>query len=56
MKKSLIVILLAGIFMLGLSIELIEPDGKPSTWQEFLDIRGEGIHHIAFLQEGTMGS
>jgi 4-hydroxyphenylpyruvate dioxygenase-like putative hemolysin len=22
--------------------------GAPSTWQEFLDTRGEGIHHIAF--------
>ena len=30
-------------------IELIEPDGKPSTWQEVLDEKGEGIHHIAFV-------
>jgi methylmalonyl-CoA/ethylmalonyl-CoA epimerase len=30
-------------------IELIEPDGKPSTWQEVLDEKGEGIHHIAFF-------
>jgi len=32
----------------NITIELIEPDGKPSTWQEFLDTKGEGIHHIAF--------
>ncbi len=30
-------------------LELIEPDGKPSTWQEVLDEKGEGIHHIAFF-------
>lgn len=29
-------------------IELIEPDGKPSTWQKHLDEHGEGVHHIAF--------
>ena len=32
----------------NITIELIEPDEKPSTWREFLDTRGEGIHHIAF--------
>jgi catechol 2,3-dioxygenase-like lactoylglutathione lyase family enzyme len=32
----------------NITIELIEPMGAPSTWQEFLDTRGEGIHHIAF--------
>ena len=32
----------------NITIELIEPVGGPSTWQEFLDTRGEGIHHIAF--------
>lgn len=31
-----------------LDIELIEPDGQPSVWQEFLDTKGEGVHHIAF--------
>jgi catechol 2,3-dioxygenase-like lactoylglutathione lyase family enzyme len=36
-------------FQLGqVSLELIEPVGGPSTWQEHLDTRGEGIHHIAF--------
>jgi catechol 2,3-dioxygenase-like lactoylglutathione lyase family enzyme len=31
-----------------LNIELIEPVGAPSVWQEHLDSHGEGIHHIAF--------
>jgi catechol 2,3-dioxygenase-like lactoylglutathione lyase family enzyme len=36
-------------FHLGsVSLELIEPVGGPSTWQEFLEARGEGVHHIAF--------
>jgi catechol 2,3-dioxygenase-like lactoylglutathione lyase family enzyme len=33
-------------------LELIEPVGGPSTWQEFLDAHGEGVHHIAFVIEG----
>jgi catechol 2,3-dioxygenase-like lactoylglutathione lyase family enzyme len=40
-------------FKLGaVSLEIIEPVGGPSTWQEFLDTRGEGIHHIAFEVKG----
>jgi methylmalonyl-CoA/ethylmalonyl-CoA epimerase len=35
------------------SLELIEPIGGPSTWQEFLDDKGEGVHHIAFRVKGT---
>jgi methylmalonyl-CoA/ethylmalonyl-CoA epimerase len=35
------------------SLELIEPVGGPSTWQEFLDEKGEGVHHIAFRIKGT---
>ena len=34
------------------SLELIQPVGGPSTWREFLDERGEGIHHIAFHIKG----
>lgn len=33
-------------------IELLEPDGEESTWREFLDTRGEGVHHIAFQIDG----
>lgn len=36
-----------------LSIELIEPIGEPSTWQEHLDGHGVSVHHIAFQIEGT---
>lgn len=39
-------------FNLGqVSLELIEPIGGPSTWQEHLDTHGEGMHHIAFRVE-----
>lgn len=44
---------LAFIQMGQVSIELIEPVGGPSTWQEFLDKNGEGAHHIAFHIKGT---
>lgn len=40
-------------FNLGqVSLELIEPVGGPSTWQEFLDTHGPGVHHIAFQIKG----
>ena len=32
----------------NISIELLEPVGGPSTWKDFLDSKGEGLHHIAF--------
>jgi methylmalonyl-CoA/ethylmalonyl-CoA epimerase len=41
-------------FNLGqVSLELIEPIGGPSTWKDFLDQKGEGVHHIAFQVKGT---
>ncbi len=39
---------LAFFNMDNLQLELIQPLGKKSTWQDFLDTHGEGIHHIAF--------
>jgi catechol 2,3-dioxygenase-like lactoylglutathione lyase family enzyme len=30
-------------------IELIEPDGLPSTWQDALDKHGDSVHHLAFV-------
>jgi methylmalonyl-CoA/ethylmalonyl-CoA epimerase len=43
-------------FRLGqVSLELIEPVGRPSTWGQFLDEKGEGIHHIAFNVKGMDG-
>lgn len=43
---------LAFFNMGSLQLELIEPDEHPSTWREFLDEHGEGVHHIAFGIEG----
>jgi methylmalonyl-CoA/ethylmalonyl-CoA epimerase len=40
-------------FDLGqVQLELIEPVGSPSTWREFLEQNGQGIHHIAFQIKG----
>jgi methylmalonyl-CoA/ethylmalonyl-CoA epimerase len=39
---------LAFVRLKNITIELIEPVGGPSTWQEFLEQHGEGVHHIAF--------
>lgn len=39
----------AAFFDLGpIQMEIIEPIGGPSTWQEFLDRNGPGVHHLAF--------
>jgi methylmalonyl-CoA/ethylmalonyl-CoA epimerase len=46
---------LAFFSMDNLQIELIQPLGGKSTWQEFLDTHGEGIHHIAFDVKGIDG-
>ncbi len=46
---------LAFISMDNLQVELIQPLGGKSTWQEFLDAYGEGIHHIAFQIKGIDG-
>jgi catechol 2,3-dioxygenase-like lactoylglutathione lyase family enzyme len=44
-------------FQLGpVQLELIEPLGGDSTWQEVLDRKGEGFHHIAFWVEGMQAS
>jgi methylmalonyl-CoA/ethylmalonyl-CoA epimerase len=41
-------------FNLGqVALEIIEPIGGPSTWREFLDKHGEGVHHIAFTVKST---
>lgn len=32
----------------NITLELIEPIGGPSTWQQFVDETGGGIHHVAF--------
>lgn len=40
---------LAFFHMGQVDIELIEPIGGPSTWRTFLEEKGEGVHHIAFV-------
>lgn len=37
----------------GVQLELIEPMGGSSSWQEGLDRHGEGFHHIAFWTENA---
>jgi len=38
------------VFDLGsVVLELTEPDDEPSSWREFLDTKGEGVHHIGFM-------
>lgn len=34
-----------------IQIELIEPGDSPSTWKDYLDQHGEGVHHISFVVE-----
>lgn len=38
------------VFDLGsIVLELTEPDNEPSSWKEFVDQNGEGVHHIGFI-------
>ena len=39
---------LMAFFDVGIQLELIQPNEFRSTWRDFLDEHGEGIHHIAF--------
>ena len=43
---------LAFLRLENITIELIEPIGGPSTWREFLEKTGGGVHHIAFRVRG----
>jgi len=46
---------LAFFDMENIQIELIQPVGGPSTWNDFLEETGGGIHHIAFWIEDMEG-
>ncbi|MDR1017899.1 MAG: VOC family protein [Lachnospiraceae bacterium] len=37
----------------NIQLELIEPNNVPSTWRNYLNEHGEGIHHIAFQVEDS---
>lgn len=41
-------LLVADIEMNGFVLELHQPVGGPSSFQEFLDKHGNGVHHIGF--------
>lgn len=40
--------LLAFIDLGNIQLELIQPNEAESTWRDFLDQHGEGLHHLAF--------
>ncbi len=45
------------VFDLGpVVLELTQPDGEPSSWKEFLDAHGEGVHHIGFKVDDLGGA
>ena len=46
---------LAFLHLGSVKLELIEPVDGPSTWRDFLEQHGQGIHHIAFLIQGMQG-
>jgi len=45
------------VFQMGqVVLELTEPDGEPSSWKDFLDRHGEGVHHIGFMVDDLPGT
>lgn len=40
----------------NIQIELIQPLGGDSSWQQVLDEKGEGVHHIGIWVENAAGS
>ncbi|MFO7933448.1 MAG: VOC family protein [Bacteroidales bacterium] len=43
---------MAFIKLENISLEFFQPVGGPSAWQDFLENRGEGVHHFGFWVEG----
>ena len=43
--------LLCSFPMGNVTLELIQPDDGPSSWREFLDAKGEGVHHVGVVVE-----
>jgi catechol 2,3-dioxygenase-like lactoylglutathione lyase family enzyme len=41
----------AGTQIGNMHLELIQPDDKPNPWSEFMNAKGEGIHHLGFQVE-----
>lgn len=45
------------VFKMGpVVLELTQPDGEPSSWKEFLERHGEGVHHIGFMVDDLNGT
>ena len=41
-------------FKMGaISLELVEPDGEPSVWKEFMDKKGEGVCYLGLVVENS---
>lgn len=40
----------------NVTVELIQPDQGPSSWREFLDEHGEGVHHIGVVVSDLQGA
>ena len=40
---------MAFIKLENITLEFFEPVGGPSAWKDFLDTKGEGIHHFGFF-------
>lgn len=47
---------LCAIPMGHVMLELVQPDEGPSSWREFLDTHGEGVHHIGFVVKDLDGA
>ena len=44
-------------FQMGnVALELIEPDEGPSSWREFLQAHGEGVHHLGVIVNDLEGA
>jgi methylmalonyl-CoA/ethylmalonyl-CoA epimerase len=43
---------MAFINLENITLEFFEPVGGPSAWQDFLEKKGEGVHHFGFWVEG----
>lgn len=40
----------------NVTLELVEPDEGPSSWREFLETHGEGVHHIGVIVKDLKGA
>jgi len=48
-KPTTASIRIANFNMGNVTLELIEPDEKPSSFRAFLDEKGEGVHHVGII-------